>query len=114
MRASSSDLKRAHSPERLSVNKENSNSLQEALEEPQVAALKLTQAIRHPGRENLLLMKAPIMVDGALAQLRSRPPLAGEHTAAILGELGYSGPEVAALAEARVIGVAAPSSGRDD
>jgi crotonobetainyl-CoA:carnitine CoA-transferase CaiB-like acyl-CoA transferase len=90
------------------------NSLQEALEEPQVAALKLMQAIRHPGREDLLLLKAPIMVDGALAQLRSRPPLTGEHTAAILGELGFSGSEVAALADAGVIGVAARSTARDE
>jgi len=83
------------------------NSLQQALEEPQVAALQLTQTVSHPGRESLLLMKAPIMVDGALAPLRSRPPLSGEHTAAILAELGYSATEVAALSAARVIGVAA-------
>jgi len=87
------------------------NSLQEALDEPQVSALNLTQSLRHPGSENLLLMKAPIMVDGTLAPLRSRPPLVGEHTAAILGELGYSAGDVAALAEAKVIGIGPHAAG---
>jgi crotonobetainyl-CoA:carnitine CoA-transferase CaiB-like acyl-CoA transferase len=87
------------------------NSLQQALEEPQVAALGLTQTVTHPARAALKLLKAPIMVDGELAQLRSRPPLAGEHSAAILGELGYSEQEVAALAAAGVIGFSPPAAG---
>jgi crotonobetainyl-CoA:carnitine CoA-transferase CaiB-like acyl-CoA transferase len=82
------------------------NSLQEALEEPQVAALGLLQTVPHPERENLQLMKAPIMVDGALPEIRSRPPFAGEHTAAVLGDLGYTATEIRALADARVIGLA--------
>lgn len=81
------------------------NSLQEALEEPQVAALGLMQTIRHPGLENLLLMKAPIVADGALPEIRSRPPLVGEHTAAVLSELGYTSAEIGALAASQVIGL---------
>lgn len=80
------------------------NSLQQALDEPQVAALDLMQTIRHPGRENLLLMKAPIVADGALPEIRSRPPLAGEHTAPVLAELGYTSAEIDALVAAQVIG----------
>ena len=90
------------------------NSLQEALEEPQVEALGLTQTIRHPARDNLKLLKAPIMVDGTLAPIRSRPPLAGEHTDAILGELGYSATEIAALLEAGAIGVTPRAAARDE
>jgi crotonobetainyl-CoA:carnitine CoA-transferase CaiB-like acyl-CoA transferase len=90
------------------------NTLQQALEEPQVEALGLTQTIRHPARDNLKLLKAPIMVDGTLAQIRSRPPLAGEHTAAILGELGYSATEVAALLEAGAVGMSPRAAARDD
>jgi crotonobetainyl-CoA:carnitine CoA-transferase CaiB-like acyl-CoA transferase len=90
------------------------NSLQQALEEPQLEALGLTQTIRHPARDNLKLLKAPIMVDGTLAQIRSRPPLAGEHTAAILGELGYSAKEVAALLEAGAVGMSPCAAARND
>ena len=43
------------------------NSLQQALDEPQVAALGLMQTMQHPGRANLQLMKAPIVAEAALA-----------------------------------------------
>lgn len=79
------------------------NSLQEALDEPQVAALGLMQSIDHPSGVALELMKAPIMVDGAFAPLRSPPPRAGEHTDALLRSLGYSEADIAALRGATVI-----------
>jgi succinate--hydroxymethylglutarate CoA-transferase len=37
------------------------------------------------------------------ATIRSRPPLLGEHTEEILGEIGITGDEVAELKELRVI-----------
>jgi crotonobetainyl-CoA:carnitine CoA-transferase CaiB-like acyl-CoA transferase len=79
-------------------------SLQEALDDPQVAALGLMQSVSHPARPELELMKAPIVVDGHLADLRSRPPLVGEHTEAVLAELDYAPPAIEALRRARVIG----------
>ena len=79
------------------------HSLQEALEEPQVAALGLLQEVPHPARPGLQLMKAPIVVDGRLAELRTRPPLVGEHTAAVLSDLGYSADDIATLRRAKVI-----------
>ena len=79
------------------------NSLQEALEEPQVAALGLMQQVDHPTRAGLQLMKAPIVVNGQLAELRAPPPLVGEHTGAVLGELGYSPAEIEALRSAKVV-----------
>jgi crotonobetainyl-CoA:carnitine CoA-transferase CaiB-like acyl-CoA transferase len=79
-------------------------SLQEALDDPQVAALGLMQSVSHPARPELELMKAPIVVDGHLADLRSRPPLVGEHTEAVLAELDYAPPAIEALRRAKVIG----------
>jgi crotonobetainyl-CoA:carnitine CoA-transferase CaiB-like acyl-CoA transferase len=80
------------------------NSLQQALEEPQVAALELMQTMDHPGRHELQLMKAPIMVDGALAPLRARPPTVGEHTDAVLAELGYPSSQIESLHKSKVVG----------
>lgn len=79
------------------------NSLQQALDEPQVAALGLMQTINHPGREQLQLMKAPIVADGQFATLRKRPPLVGEHTAEVLAEVGYDAAQIDALRAAKVI-----------
>ena len=79
------------------------NDLQQALEEPQVAALGLFQQVPHPGRADLRLMKAPIVADGEFAPIRARPPLAGEHTESILAELGYSAAQVATLRAAKAI-----------
>jgi len=80
------------------------NSLQEALEEPQLAALGLLQSLAHPARPDLKLLKAPIVVDGRFAELRSRPPLAGEHTDAVLAELGYAPAAIDALRRAGTVG----------
>jgi crotonobetainyl-CoA:carnitine CoA-transferase CaiB-like acyl-CoA transferase len=80
------------------------NSLQQALDEPQLAALGMLQDVPHPGRNNLQLFKSPIVVDGAFAPIRARPPLAGEHTDAILGELGYSEPQIAELRRSKAVG----------
>ena len=79
------------------------NSLQEALDEPQLAALGLMQSVDHPGRSSLQLMKAPIMVDGQFAPLRTRPPLSGEHTNAVLSELGYAPAQIDAMRAAKAI-----------
>ncbi|MET0659827.1 MAG: CoA transferase [Steroidobacteraceae bacterium] len=80
------------------------NSLQEALEEPQLAAMKMIQQLEHPGLNQLLpLFKAPVMVDGQLAELRSRPPLVGEHTDFILRRAGYSQQSIDALRKSGIV-----------
>jgi crotonobetainyl-CoA:carnitine CoA-transferase CaiB-like acyl-CoA transferase len=80
------------------------NSLQEALDEPQVAALEFIQKMSHPGLAGPLpLFKAPVMVDGALPALRTPPPLTGEHTDFILQRAGYTADAIAGLREARLI-----------
>lgn len=79
-------------------------SPRQALRDPQVAALGMVQSMQHPELEQpLRLLKAPIMVDGRLAELRSRPPLLGEHTEAVLRDIGLSQNQLDELCSAGVI-----------
>ncbi len=79
------------------------HSLQQALDEPQLAALGLMQHVPHPGRPDLRLMKAPFMVDGEFPAIRRRPPLVGEDTEALLRELGYTPDGIARLRAANTV-----------
>ena len=45
----------------------------------------------------------PVTLSATPGGIRRRPPLLGEHTDGILGRLGYSASEIAALRAARVV-----------
>lgn len=79
------------------------NSLQEALDEPQVNAIGLFQEIHHPARSNLKLMRPPVMIDGRFPDIRTRSPLAGEHSREVLAEAGFDAVEISSLADEGVI-----------
>lgn len=63
----------------------------------QVAALGMvTQVTRRDG-SSLPLLRGPISFNGEASEITSAPPLLGEHTAEVLGELGYSTADVERL-----------------
>ncbi|MGH2489061.1 MAG: CoA transferase, partial [Candidatus Limnocylindria bacterium] len=53
--------------------------------------------------DGVRLPASPIRVDGARLPIRRAPPLLGEHTDQILGEIGMSRSEIAALRAAGVV-----------
>jgi len=75
------------------------NDLAEAFASPQVAARGLLVDLEHPALGTLRQVGPPFELHGTPATVRTPPPLLGEHSDEILGELGLSPSEVAALRE---------------
>jgi formyl-CoA transferase len=73
------------------------------LDDPQLAAREMVQTLMHPTVGATRVIGAPIKLSATPASLHSAPPVLGQHTDAILNELGYSPADVAGLRHTRVI-----------
>ena len=76
----------------------------ETAEDPQTAALGLLAHLSHPKIPDLRVIDIPISEHGDRADLRRPPPLLGEHTDDVLGELGYDAARVRDLRNAGAVG----------
>jgi crotonobetainyl-CoA:carnitine CoA-transferase CaiB-like acyl-CoA transferase len=87
-------------------------SVPDALAAATEAGYPATLGVEHPTAGALELVASPIWgpTDRSSA---APPPLLGEHTEAVLGELGCSGEEIAALLESGVVTQAGASSSDD-
>jgi crotonobetainyl-CoA:carnitine CoA-transferase CaiB-like acyl-CoA transferase len=69
---------------------------QETLDHPQVQAMGLLESAAYPGLPRAApIARAPVWLSGTPGSIRARPPVLGEHTDAILAELGYDAGAVA-------------------
>ena len=78
------------------------NDLQQALDNPFVTQHGRLQAIPHPAKGAYRMVAAPVRCAGEDAPARAAPAL-GEHTDALLRDIGYDDARIRALREARVI-----------
>ncbi|MCM2562976.1 CoA transferase [Lutimaribacter sp. EGI FJ00015] len=77
--------------------------MDEVFDDPQVQHLEMAAPVHHPARGQTRLVAQPVKLSRTPASVYVSAPDAGEHSDAILGDLGLSDDEIAALREKNVI-----------
>jgi crotonobetainyl-CoA:carnitine CoA-transferase CaiB-like acyl-CoA transferase len=78
-------------------------TVREALSDPQVAARHMIEAVEHAVLGSMKVLGTPIKLSSTPAQVRTAPPVLGQHTDAVLAELGLSAADIAQLRADTVI-----------
>jgi formyl-CoA transferase/CoA:oxalate CoA-transferase len=79
--------------------------LADVFADPQVLAREMLVRLPHPERETFLTTGLPVKLSETPGAIRRAPPLHGEHTSAVLREVGYRAAEIDVLAKTGVIGL---------
>jgi formyl-CoA transferase/CoA:oxalate CoA-transferase len=78
-------------------------TLDQVASEPQTEASGMLLSAKHPRLPDYRAVGLPIRWDGERPDISRVPPLLGEHTAEVLGELGYDAAAIRELAERHVV-----------
>jgi len=79
-------------------------SPQGVLDDPHVRAMGFLKPIEYPGLSAPApVIETPFRMSATPGSIRTRPPLLGEHTDAVLSELGYDASQIAGLREREVV-----------
>jgi formyl-CoA transferase len=79
------------------------NTIDKVFADPQVRHLGMAQPVNSAERGPTELVGQPIIMSRTPSRISTPPPTCGEHSDEVLGELGYSGDEIAAFREAGVV-----------
>jgi formyl-CoA transferase/CoA:oxalate CoA-transferase len=66
-------------------------------------ARRMIESVEHATIGPMKVLGLPIKLSDTPGSVRSAPPTLGQHTAAVLGELGLDASEIAALRQQKVI-----------
>ena len=77
--------------------------MNEVFSDPQVKHLAMTRTVPHPVLGDVEVIGQPIELSRTPWSVRSATPEAGEHTEAVLTELGYSAADIAKLRDRNVV-----------
>lgn len=78
------------------------NNFEEALTNPQSQARNVVGSVEHPVMGAVRTVRNPVLYDAGGPDLRTAAPLLGQHSAQVLGEIGYSAARIAELVAAGV------------
>jgi formyl-CoA transferase/CoA:oxalate CoA-transferase len=78
-------------------------SVPEVLADPQLEVRQMIEAVEHATAGTLRILGVPVKLSDTPGSVRSAPPALGQHTNAILGELGFSEADVRDLRERGVV-----------
>ncbi|MFD6209920.1 CaiB/BaiF CoA transferase family protein [Peribacillus sp. NPDC060253] len=79
------------------------HTIDQILNHPQVEAREMMIDIEHPNVKDLKVPGFPVKLSETPSNVRRHPPLLGEHTDEVLGELGYSSTQIEELKRGKVI-----------
>jgi crotonobetainyl-CoA:carnitine CoA-transferase CaiB-like acyl-CoA transferase len=79
------------------------NTVDQALAHPQVVARDMVLTTEHPTAGTLRMPGSPLKLSRHSTSVRRPPPLLGQHTDEVLGELGYSADDIGALRKDGVV-----------
>lgn len=84
------------------------NSLNDLLEDPHLKATGFWEEREHPSEGLLRMPRNPIDMPASPTGVHRMPPHLGEHTAEVLGELGFGAADIAELRASGAIGTVTP------
>ncbi|MGL6072301.1 CoA transferase, partial [Craterilacuibacter sp.] len=79
------------------------NTVDEAFADPQIRHRQMALQLQDSAGQQVPQVACPIRLSGTPLEYTLAPPKLGEHSATILGELGYTPQQIAALREQSVV-----------